>query len=79
MKDIQVVQNGNFIIAFGIYEDPNCGEIHFAGAAKRHPKDEFDVVRGINIAMGKAYINLGTQLVNLEMGLLAHEEEIFGF
>jgi hypothetical protein len=73
--EVHFVRNGNFTIAFGEFYDTEFGTIHSAGAAKRNPSDKFDEVRGMNIALAKAYMNLGEQLLEWETDLIACEND----
>jgi hypothetical protein len=75
IDSVHVVRNENYLIVSGTWHDDFFGDVHFAGAAKKHPNDDWVLERGLNLALGRAYINLGTQLVDMEMDLLASEED----
>lgn len=63
---MKIVRDGNTTIAFDVFEDAEMGEIPFAGAAFKDKHDPEDSVRGENLAIGRAFRNLGRQILKTE-------------
>lgn len=63
---IEVVREGKHTFSFGIYSDSKVGKIPFVGLASKSPEDTDNSVRGRNLAIGRAFENLGKQIEKSE-------------
>lgn len=65
VQPVVIVRNGKYTIAFGMYED-GVQSIPFAGVAAKCPTDKENPARGVTLALGSAFKNLGRKMVNNE-------------
>jgi len=63
---IETVRQGKRTFAFGIYGDNKIGKVPFAGLAEKSPEDTDNPVRGRNLAVARAFENLGKQIEKQE-------------
>lgn len=61
-----IVRDGDTTIAFSFLVDEELRAIPYAGAAKRCKGDPENTTRGENLAVGRAYRNLGRTLLKIE-------------
>jgi hypothetical protein len=68
-----IVRDGDTTIAFDVHYDPELGVIPFAGSSKKDKHDPENTLRGENIAIGRAYRNLGRKILKHEYQLLKEQ------
>lgn len=69
---VETVRVGKRTFAFGIYGDNKVGKVPFAGLAEKNPEDSDNAVRGRNLAIGRAFENLGKEIEKREWTKLKH-------
>jgi len=63
---VETVRQGNNTFAFGIYRDARVGRVPFVGLAKKNPVDKENPTRGRNLAIARAFENLGKNIEKQE-------------
>ena len=66
VKSIDTCRVGDRTYAFGIYRDAIVGEIAFAGMAEKDDHDRDKPNCGRNLAIGRAFENLGKEIQKRE-------------
>lgn len=63
---VETVRVGKRTFAFGIYGDHKVGRIPFVGLAEKNPEDKDKPIRGRNLAIARAFENLGKYMAKEE-------------
>jgi hypothetical protein len=67
---VETVRVGKRTFAFGIYGDSKIGRVPFAGLADKNPEDKENTTRGRNLAVGRAFEQLGKEITKREWAKL---------
>jgi hypothetical protein len=66
IRYIETKRQGKTTIALGMYADSKLGKISFAGASEKNPEDRENTLRGRNLAIARAFKNLGREIEKRE-------------